>query len=88
MCEDEATKELQQSFGRKKRSNEGTNSKNLELQTGDVVTDITMETLLFVVSNGKHSKQSTPYDAHHKKVAEKPGKIYLCIHLFLPQIFY
>lgn len=76
MCEDEATKELQQSFGRKKRSNEGTNSKNLELQTGDVVTDITMETPLFVVSSGKHSTKSSPYDTHHKKIVDKPGKFY------------
>ncbi|GFY77906.1 ZP domain-containing protein [Trichonephila inaurata madagascariensis] len=53
-CEDEGTKEIHQSFGRRKRSKDLA----LELQSGDVVTDITMETPLFVVSSGKHPQSS------------------------------
>lgn len=73
-CEDEATKEILQSYGRKKRSSEGTNSKNLELQTGDVVTDITMETPLFVVSSSKHSAKSAASDIDHRKIMDRSGK--------------
>ncbi|XP_054706611.1 uncharacterized protein LOC129216421 [Uloborus diversus] len=53
-CEDESTKEVHQSHGRRKRSKELLDSKTLDLQSGDVVTDITMETPLFVVNNVKH----------------------------------
>ncbi|XP_071034520.1 uncharacterized protein [Parasteatoda tepidariorum] len=65
-CEDEGTKEVHQSYGRRKRSKDLPESKNLELQSGDVVTDITMETPLFVVSSGKHSHTSDIDSQKHK----------------------
>ncbi|GIY29531.1 ZP domain-containing protein [Caerostris extrusa] len=57
-CEDEETKEVHQSYGRKKGSSDLPDTKTLELQSGDVVTDITMETPLFMVSSGKHPQSS------------------------------
>ncbi|XP_055936562.1 uncharacterized protein LOC129966174 isoform X2 [Argiope bruennichi] len=57
-CEDEGTKEVHQSYGRRKRSRDLSDTQSLELQSGDVVTDITMETPLFVVSSGKHPQSS------------------------------
>ncbi|KAG8201936.1 hypothetical protein JTE90_027412 [Oedothorax gibbosus] len=63
-CEDEGTKEVHQSYGRRKRSRDLSSTKNLELQSGDVVTDITMETPLFVVSSGKQSQTSEMANQH------------------------
>lgn len=72
-CEDESTKEEHQSYGRRKRSSEDTGSKSLELQAGDVVTDITMETPLFVVSSTKHAARPSAADSDRRKSTDTSG---------------
>lgn len=63
-CEDEATNEIQKSYGRRKRSKESADTRTLELQSGDVVTDVTMESVLFVVSSSKAAKSMQHNDQH------------------------
>ncbi|XP_035206204.1 uncharacterized protein LOC118181225 isoform X2 [Stegodyphus dumicola] len=69
-CEEDGSNEVHTSYGRRRKRSDSP-VPSLELQSGDVVTDITMETPLFVVSS---SKPQSPHSPSHQQKFTTPSE--------------